>query len=128
VKRLDFNINFLSFYVIQTDGEGEQTRKQFRHFQTLDRENYEISNVKDFLDGELEKIVKRKVDKHPKSEQVPTKIGRFIVEPGYGLDSNPNFNLFNRARMAARLVIFKKQAKPFSPPIWTPMLSETARF
>ncbi|RGR86232.1 DUF3900 domain-containing protein [Heyndrickxia coagulans] len=113
MKRLDFNIHFLSFYVIQTDGEGEQTRKQFRHFQTLDHEDYEVSNVKDFLDGELEKIVKRKVDKHPKSEQVPTKIGRFMVEPGYGLDSNPNFNLFNRARMARTIGDFQKASEAF---------------
>ncbi|MES9749179.1 DUF3900 domain-containing protein, partial [Bacillus safensis] len=40
-------------------------------------EEFEQSELKDFLDGELKKIVKRKVDRHPKSEQVPTKIGRF---------------------------------------------------
>ncbi|WP_018663514.1 DUF3900 domain-containing protein [Heyndrickxia acidiproducens] len=110
---MDFVINYLSFYVIQVEGQGEQARKTYKHFQTLDQEEYELSNVKDFLDGELEKITKRKVDIHPKSEQVPTKIGRFIVEPGYGLDSNPNFNLFSRARQADSKEAFQKTSEAF---------------
>ncbi|RCK09656.1 DUF3900 domain-containing protein [Bacillus licheniformis] len=61
----------------------------------MDTEEFENSELKDFLDGELKKIVKRKAERHPKSEQVPTKIGRFITEPGHELDSNPNYNLFH---------------------------------
>ncbi|NEY20779.1 DUF3900 domain-containing protein [Bacillus ginsengihumi] len=97
---MDFQINYISFYVIEVEGQDDQARKQSKHFQTLNNEEYESSNLKEFLDGELEKIVKRKVDRHPKSEQVPTKLGHFIVEPGYELDSNPNYNLFSRARFA----------------------------
>lgn len=97
---MDFEIRFLSFYVIQVEGKDEQANKQFKHFQTLDTGEFEESELKDFLDGELKKIVKRKADRHPQSEQVPTKIGHFIVEPGHELDSNPNYNMFNRARLA----------------------------
>lgn len=78
---MDFEIRFLSFYVIQVEGKDEQANKQFKHFQTLDTGEFEESELKDFLDGELKKIVKRKADRHPQSEQVPTKIGHFIVEP-----------------------------------------------
>ncbi|MGE6631670.1 DUF3900 domain-containing protein [Bacillus sp. NPDC077027] len=97
---MDFTIRFLSFYVIEVEGKDEQANKRFKHYQTLDQEEFEQSELKDFLDGELKKIVKRKVDRHPKSEQVPTKIGRFIVEPGHEFDSNPNYNLFHQTRFA----------------------------
>ncbi|RBN38841.1 hypothetical protein DMN50_23345, partial [Priestia megaterium] len=63
---MDFKINFLSFYVIQVEGKEEQASKQYKHFQTLDTEEYEESSIKDFLDGEFKKIVKRKVERHPK--------------------------------------------------------------
>ncbi|WP_182503071.1 DUF3900 domain-containing protein [Peribacillus huizhouensis] len=97
---MDFSIQYLSFYVISVEGKGDQADKRYKHFQTLDEEEYENSSLKDFLDGELMKISKRKVDRHPKAEQVPTKIGFFIVEEGHELDSNPNYNLFNRVRFA----------------------------
>ncbi|MGO4886805.1 DUF3900 domain-containing protein [Anaerobacillus sp. MEB173] len=98
---MDFSINYLSFFVVQVDGKGEQASKAFKHYQTLTEEKYTESALKDFLDGELMKIAKRKVERYPKSDQVPTKIGRFIVEPGYDLDTNPNYNLFNRIRTAS---------------------------
>lgn len=104
---MDFVINLLSFFVVYVEGKGEQTSKHHKHFQTLDATNYESSPLKNFLDGELAKISKRKVERYPKNEQVPTKIGRFIVEPGHDLDSNPNYNLFHRLRFAETLEDFK---------------------
>ncbi|MCP8969194.1 DUF3900 domain-containing protein [Ectobacillus ponti] len=97
---MNFEINFLSFYVVQVEGSGEQAAKHYKHFQTLDVEEYEDSSLKQFLGGELEKIAKRKAERHPKTEGVPTKIGRFPVEEGYDLASNPNYNLFQRVRSA----------------------------
>lgn len=98
---MDFEINFLSFYVISVHGEGENISKSNKHFQTLDHDAYENSTLKDFLDGELAKINKRKVERHPKSENAPTKIGRFITEEGHELTSNPNYNVFTKVRNAA---------------------------
>lgn len=111
--KMDFEINFLSFYVIQVEGKGEQTSKQYKHFQTLDQEDYEDSALKDFLDGELSKISKRKVERHPKAEQVPTKIGYFVVEEGYDLGSNPNYNLFHKARYAETKEEFEELSEQF---------------
>ncbi|CAH0347448.1 DUF3900 domain-containing protein [Bacillus sp. CECT 9360] len=110
---MDFSITFLSFYVIHVDGKGEQADKRFKHFQTLDTGDYESSPLKEFLDGELMKISKRKVDRHPKAEQVPTKIGHFIVEEGHELDSNPNYNLFNRVRLAETKEAFHEESEQF---------------
>ncbi|WP_209122264.1 DUF3900 domain-containing protein [Alkalihalobacillus sp. BA299] len=98
---MDFDIQFLSFFVIDSDGQGEQGSKSYKHYQTLDEKSYINHPLSDFLEGELMKISKRKVERHPKSEQVPTKIGRFHVEEGYDLASNPNFNQFNKIRTAA---------------------------
>ncbi|WP_026585233.1 DUF3900 domain-containing protein [Bacillus sp. J33] len=105
---MDFEINYLSFYVIQIEGKGENADKFSKHFQTLDTNEYENSALKDFLDGELGKISKRKVERHPKTDQAPTKIGRFIVEPGHDLTSNPNYNLFNRVRLADSKELFQE--------------------
>ncbi|WP_127580212.1 DUF3900 domain-containing protein [Paenibacillus koleovorans] len=91
---MEFTIRYLSFFVIQTEG----TDKFFKHYQTMDRDAYAGSEIKHFLDGEFARISKRKVEKHPNSEHAPTKIGRFIVEPGYDLASNPNAALFHRLR------------------------------
>lgn len=113
VNEMDFTITYLSFFVVHVEGKGEQANKHYKHFQTLNSETYESSALKDFLDGELTKIVKRKVERHPKTEQVPTKIGRFIVEPGHALDSNPNYNLFHRARFAATEEDFRKISEQF---------------
>lgn len=110
---MDFSIAFLSFYVIHVEGKGDQADKRYKHFQTLDTEDYESSPLKDFLDGELMKISKRKVDRHPKADQVPTKIGHFIVEEGHDLASNPNYNLFNRVRLAETKEAFHKESEQF---------------
>lgn len=91
---MDFTVEYLSFFVIQTEGSD----RHFKHYKTLDREAYAGSELKEFLDGEFTRIIKRKVEKHPNSEQPPTKIGRFLVEPGYDLASNPNYSLFHRLR------------------------------
>ncbi|WP_066149358.1 DUF3900 domain-containing protein [Halalkalibacter krulwichiae] len=108
---MDFDIQYLSFFVLQVDGQGEQADKAFKHYQTLDQASYEESTLKDFLDGELMKVAKRKVERNPKSDQVPTKIGRFIVEPGYNLDTNPNYNMFNRIRTAQTSEDFKDNSE-----------------
>ncbi|MGU3472774.1 DUF3900 domain-containing protein [Paenibacillus sp. D51F] len=97
---MEFDVQFLSFFVIQTDGESTDSGKRFKHFQTMDGEDYEDSPLKDFLSGEFARIVKRKAERNPASESVPTKIGRFRVEPGYELDSNPDYNLLQRLRSA----------------------------
>jgi hypothetical protein len=110
---VDFDIQFLSFYVVQVEGQGENIDRRFKHFQTLDKETYEDNPLKDFLDGELTKITKRKVDRHSKSEGAPTKIGRFVVEPGHELDSNPNYNLFHKARFADDSGTFEEASHQF---------------
>ncbi|RIX51880.1 DUF3900 domain-containing protein [Paenibacillus nanensis] len=95
-------MHYLSFYVIQTDGEqsAASSGRRFKHFQTLDEEDYEDSEIKRFLDEEFVRIVKRKVERNPNTANAPTKIGRFMVEPGYELGSNQNYNLFQRLREA----------------------------
>ncbi|MDE5412847.1 DUF3900 domain-containing protein [Alkalihalobacterium chitinilyticum] len=97
---MDFDIQYLSFFVIDSEGQGEQGAKSYKHYQTLDEVSYVNHPLSDFLEGELMKISKRKVERHPKSDQVPTKIGRFLVEEGYDLASNPNYNQFNKIRSA----------------------------
>ncbi|MFB7141935.1 DUF3900 domain-containing protein [Gottfriedia sp. NPDC056225] len=106
---MDFEITYLSFYVVTVEGKGEQTDKRYKHFQTIDESTFEESALKGFLEGELERIVNRKVEKHPKSDSVPTKLGHFIVEEGYALDSNPNYNLFQRIRGAKSIEEFKAE-------------------
>lgn len=105
--KMEFKMEYLSFFVVKVEGEGEHAQKSYRHFQTLDEESYRESNVKWFLDGEFAKTVRRKVDRTPKTDQAPTKVGRFIVEPGYGLDSNPNYNMFAKLRAAESMDGFK---------------------
>ncbi len=97
---MDMKLEYLSFFVVKVDGDGEQSTKTYRHYQTLNEEAYLESNLKWFLDGEFARTVKRKVERIRKSESVPTKIGRFIVENGFALDSNPNYNMFKRLRQA----------------------------
>ncbi|KQN97214.1 hypothetical protein ASF12_23135 [Paenibacillus sp. Leaf72] len=93
-------MEYLSFFVIVTEGEDSSSSKRFKHYQTMEEEDYEGSEIKRFLDGEFARIVKRKVERNPNSENPPTKIGRFMIEPGYELNSNPNYNLFQRLRDA----------------------------
>lgn len=96
---MDFSMEYLSFFVIHSEGASEQN-KRYRHFKTLDGEEYERSEIKRFLDGEFARIVKRKAEKHAPTEGCPTKIGTFVVEPGYELASNPNYNMIARCREA----------------------------
>lgn len=94
-------MQYLSFYVIQTtDDEEGGSAKKFKHFQTLDEYDYEDSEIKKFIESEFKRILKRKAERNPSTESAPTKVGRFIVEPGYELDSNPNYNLIQRLREA----------------------------
>ncbi|PLR94150.1 DUF3900 domain-containing protein [Bacillus sp. T33-2] len=111
---MEFQVQYLSFYVIQVEGKGEQADKRYKHFQTLNEEEYENSSLKEFLDGEFTKIVKRKADRHPKAEEVPTKIGYFIVEEGHDLTSNPNYNQFRRARFAVSKEQFQQESEKFA--------------
>ncbi|WP_246608645.1 DUF3900 domain-containing protein [Paenibacillus agaridevorans] len=98
---MDFRMEYLSFFVILTDGDGDDSSgRRFKHYQTLDGVDYEQSEIKNFLDEEFKRIVKRKVERNPNSAGAPTKIGRFMVEPGYELGSNQNYNLFQRLRDA----------------------------
>lgn len=98
---MDLRMQYLSFFVIQSETEkGAGSFKSFKHFQTMDGEEYEESALKEFLDEEFIKIIKRKAERHPNTPNPPTKVGMFIVEPGYELDSNPNYNLFQRIREA----------------------------
>ncbi|MDF2921792.1 MAG: hypothetical protein K0R57_706 [Paenibacillaceae bacterium] len=100
-SQMDFAMEYLSFFVIYSEGPTDQQNKRYRHFKTLDGEEYERSELRHFLDGEFARIVKRKAERHPATEAAPTKIGRFTVEPGYELDSNPNYNMIARCREAA---------------------------
>ncbi|MBT2679483.1 DUF3900 domain-containing protein [Bacillus sp. ISL-35] len=111
---MEFEVQYLSFYVVQVEGKGDQADKRYKHFQTLNEEEYENSPLKDFLDGEFSKIVKRKVERHPKTDEVPTKIGYFIVEEGHDLTSNPNYNLFHRARFAESKEDFQQESEKFA--------------
>ncbi|AMA73203.1 hypothetical protein ACH33_10255 [Aneurinibacillus sp. XH2] len=107
---MDFTVQYLSFFVVRGADENE-TAAGYKHYQTLDEAGYLSSALKDFLDGEFARIVKRKVDRNPKNEQAPTKIGRFIVESGYELESNPNYNLFARLQEATTKEDFRCQSE-----------------
>ncbi|MBM7649182.1 hypothetical protein JOC78_002135 [Bacillus ectoiniformans] len=111
---MDFKIHYLSFFVIHVDGKGEEAYKRAKHYQTMKEEEYEESPLKDFLDGEFAKIAKRKADRHPRAEQVPTKIGYFTAEPGHDLTSNPNYNLFAKARQAYTVLEFQEASEQFA--------------
>src|SRR4051794_12213638 len=97
---MKFAIQYLSFFVIQAVGTDQDAPKKYKHYQTMIHEDYQDSQLKEFLDSEFKRIAKRKAEVNPAYEQVPTKIGRFIVEPGHDLSSNPNYNLFQRLRTA----------------------------
>jgi hypothetical protein len=97
---MKFAVQYLSFFVIHSDGSEADMAKRYKHYQTLTHEEYQDGELKGFLDGEFARIGKRKAEINPASESVPTKIGRFVVEPGHELSSNPNYNLFQRIRTA----------------------------
>ncbi|ALS27682.1 hypothetical protein IJ21_22850 [Paenibacillus sp. 32O-W] len=93
-------VQFLSFFVIRTEGTEGSGSKQYKHYRTMNGHEYMESELRPFLDEEFVRIVKRKAERHPVTGDAPTKIGRFVVEPGHEPDSNPNFNLLNRLRRA----------------------------
>ncbi|THF84154.1 DUF3900 domain-containing protein [Cohnella fermenti] len=95
-----FSIQYLSFFVIQADSTEQDPTKRYKHYQTLDHFAYEDSEISEFLDSEFTRIGKRKAEVNANTENAPTKIGRFLVEPGYELDTNPNYNLFQKLRTA----------------------------
>lgn len=97
---MDFSVQYLSFFVIQADGQDQEAAKTYKHYQTLEQDEYENSEIKLFLDGEFTRISKRKAEVNAASESAPTKIGHFVIEPGHELSSNPNYNLFQRLRTA----------------------------
>ncbi|MCR8631801.1 DUF3900 domain-containing protein [Paenibacillus radicis (ex Xue et al. 2023)] len=107
---MKFAVEYISFFVIQVDGEEGQGGKRCKHYQTLDGDDYTESELSSFLGGEFTKTAKRAAERNPKAEQVPTKIGRFAVEPGYELDSNPNYNLFARLRTAETMDLYMEYA------------------
>ncbi|KUP08248.1 hypothetical protein Q73_06955 [Bacillus coahuilensis m2-6] len=107
---MDFTINFASFFVISVDGKGENCQKNISTFKHI-TVNMRIVH-KNFLMGKV-KIVKRKVERHPKNEQVPTKLGYFAVEPEYNLDSNSNFNMFQNSRQSISKEEFLENALTF---------------
>ncbi|RNB59843.1 DUF3900 domain-containing protein [Brevibacillus gelatini] len=92
---MNFIIDWLSFYLIEQPEE-EDGIKQVRMTRYLSHDEYQRSELRDFLDGEFARIAKRKVEMNPKTEGTPTKLGQFVVEPGHPLDSNPNYALLNR--------------------------------
>jgi len=92
---MNFSIQWLSFYVIEA-AEGEAGTKQVRMSRHLSHDEYHESELRPFLEGEFERIAKRKVEIHPKSEGSPTKLGRFLIEEGHPLESNPNYALLQR--------------------------------
>lgn len=99
---MDLRLNYLSFFVIQSESEKGSVGsfKAFKHYQTMDSDEYADSELKQFLDDEFVKIIKRKAERHPNTPNPPTKVGMFMVEPGYELGSNMNYNLFQRIREA----------------------------
>lgn len=92
---MNFTIDWLSFYLMEQPEE-EDGIKQVRMTRYLGHDEYQKSELKDFLDGEFARIAKRKVEMNPKTEGTPTKLGQFVLEPGHPLDSNPNYALLNR--------------------------------
>ncbi|GAB1528955.1 MULTISPECIES: DUF3900 domain-containing protein [Brevibacillus] len=92
---MNFTIDWLSFYLMEQPEE-EDGIKQVRMTRYLGHDEYQKSELKDFLDGEFARIAKRKVEMNPKTEGTPTKLGQFVLEPGHPLESNPNYALLNR--------------------------------
>ena len=57
---MDFEINYLSFYVVQVEGKGEAVDKRYKHFQTLDAEEYEDRLLKRIFEWRIIKNFKEK--------------------------------------------------------------------
>jgi hypothetical protein len=109
---MNFLIDCVSFYLIEQQEE-ENGPKRVRLGRTLSGEEYQQSELRPFLEGEFSRIAKRKAEQHPRSEGSPTKLGQFVIEEGFTLDSNPNYALFQRARQAATPDEFAAACEPF---------------
>jgi len=96
---MNFQIDWLSFYVIQQEG-ADSSAKLIRMARTLSRQEYQQSELRFFLDGEWSKMAKRKVEELPKNEGSPTKLGRFVIPEGYGVEANPNYLMLQKALAA----------------------------
>lgn len=92
---MDLHINFAAFFQIK-DSEG--SGKTAVHQSTLSEREYTDSAVETFLHEEFKKMFLRKAERHPSSPKSATKLGRFIVEPGFELASNPNYAMLERVR------------------------------
>lgn len=92
---MNFVIDWLAFYLIEQP-EQEDSPKRVRMSWHMGHDEYEKSELRDFLDGEFARIAKRKVEPNPRSEGTPTKLGQFVLEPGHPLESNPNYALLQR--------------------------------
>jgi hypothetical protein len=92
---MNFVIDWLTFFLIEQP-EGEGGAKHVRMSRFLSGDEYQKSELRPFLDGEFARIAKRKVEPNPKSEASPTKLGRFVLEEGHPLESNPNYALLQR--------------------------------
>jgi hypothetical protein len=97
---MNFLIEWVSFYLIE-QSDGEAGTKQVRMSKHLSSDEYQGSELRQFLDGEFTRIAKRKAEINPKSEGSPTKLGRFVLEEGHSLDSNPNYALLHRLLAAS---------------------------
>ncbi|WP_232699424.1 DUF3900 domain-containing protein [Brevibacillus daliensis] len=95
---MNFIVEWVSFFVLeQIENEAN---KQLKIAKVLNRDEYEQSELKAFLEGEFKRIAKRKVDRNPLHDAGGTKLGQFILEPGHPLDSNPNYGQFKRLLQA----------------------------
>lgn len=96
---MNFIVNWLNFYLVEQP-ESDISNKRVTMSKLLSHDDYESSELKDFLDGEFSKIAKRKVEPTPRSDGSPTKIGQFIIEQGHPLESNPTYGIFQRLLQA----------------------------
>lgn len=92
---MNFIVDWLSFSLIEQQEE-ESGSKRVRMTRHLTGDEFQRSELRSFLDGELARIAKRKTELNPKSEASPTKLGQFVIEPGHPLDANPNYALLQR--------------------------------
>ncbi|SDN21172.1 DUF3900 domain-containing protein [Alkalicoccus daliensis] len=104
---MEMNMNFIAFYAIQdAEGSGKQAVLQT----IMGNEDYENSAIETFLHEEFKKMLVRKADRHPSTPKAATKVGQFMVEPGFELASNPNYAMLERVRQAKQTEDFTEEA------------------
>ncbi|TVP83839.1 MAG: DUF3900 domain-containing protein [Alkalicoccus sp.] len=101
-------INYAAFFHIR-DSEG--SGKTAEHQSTLTENEYVDSAVETFLHEEFKKMFLRKAERHPSSQKSATKLGRFVVEPGFELASNPNYAMLERVRQTNSPEEFTSEAE-----------------